>query len=143
MGKVPLKRGERAPGSPNQSPALPAILVLHPGLEHLRLLPCRGASRDATGASQVSSGHIGGHSLQGRVVLLVHCGKESSKGPAQEINPFLPPPAFPIPTPDRPRTLLLIPVYIHSKSMYTCVSRPWHSAPGSLSLLSAAPWRLG
>lgn len=53
--RVPLKRGERVPGPPNPSHALPAIPVLLPGLEHLRPPPCMGASRGATGASQVSS----------------------------------------------------------------------------------------
>lgn len=53
--RVPLKRGERVPGPPNLSPDLPAIPVLHPGLEHLRPPPCMGASRGATGASQVSN----------------------------------------------------------------------------------------
>lgn len=61
VGRVPLKKEERAPGPPNLSPALPAIPVLHRGLEHLRPLPCRGASRGAMGASQVSSTGTGGY----------------------------------------------------------------------------------
>ena len=55
VGRVPLKRGEKGPG-PSLSPALQAIPVLHPGLELLRPLPCRGASRGATEASQVCTG---------------------------------------------------------------------------------------
>lgn len=51
--RVPLKMGERVPGPPSLSPGLPAIPVLHPGLEHPRPLPCMGASRGATGASQI------------------------------------------------------------------------------------------
>lgn len=86
VGRVPLKRGEKAPGPRNLSPALPAIPVLHPGLEHLRLLPCRGASRSATGASQVSSGHTG-HNLQGRVVLLGHRREGGQRDQAQKTNP--------------------------------------------------------
>lgn len=54
VGRVPLKRGERVPGPPNLSPVRPAIPVLQPGPEHLRPPPCRGASRGATGVSQVS-----------------------------------------------------------------------------------------
>lgn len=50
---VPLKRGKRTLRAPNLSPGLPAILVLHPSLEHPRPLPCMGASRGAMGASQI------------------------------------------------------------------------------------------
>lgn len=53
VGRAPLKRRERVPGPPNLSPALPAIPVLHPGLEHLRPPPCRGPSRGAMGALQI------------------------------------------------------------------------------------------
>ena len=56
VGRVPLKRGARGPGPPSLSPALPAIPVLHPGLELLRLLPCMGASRGVMEASQVCTG---------------------------------------------------------------------------------------
>ena len=93
VGRVPLKRGQRVPGPPNLSPALPAIPVLHPGLEHLRPLPCKGASRSATGALQVSSGRTGGHNLQGRVVLLGPLGKErGQRNQAKENNSSLPSP---------------------------------------------------
>lgn len=55
VGRVPLKRAERAAGLPNLSPALPAILVLYPGLGHRRLLPYTEVSRGAMEASQVST----------------------------------------------------------------------------------------
>lgn len=45
------------------------------------------------------------------------------------------------PTLNSPRTLLHI--CVRSKTMFTCVSRSWHGTPGSLSLLPAAPWRVG
>ncbi|XP_054939201.1 autophagy-related protein 9A isoform X1 [Physeter macrocephalus] len=51
--RVPPKRGERVPGARSLSPAPPATPVLHPGLELLRPLPCMGASRGATEASQI------------------------------------------------------------------------------------------
>ena len=41
------------------------------------------------------------------------------------------------------RTFLHISVWVNSKGMFSFVSRSWHSTPGSLSLLSAAPWRVG
>lgn len=63
--RAPLKRGERVPGPLNPSPALPAIPVLHPGLEHLRPPPCTGASRGATGASQVSNGEHSSKEVSG------------------------------------------------------------------------------
>lgn len=53
VGRVPLKRAERAAGLPNLSPALPAILVLYPGLGHRRLLPYTEVSRGAMEASQI------------------------------------------------------------------------------------------
>lgn len=52
--RAPLKRAETVPGPPNLSRGPPAIPVPQPGLEHPRPPPCTGASRDATGASQVS-----------------------------------------------------------------------------------------
>lgn len=54
VGRVLLKRGEKVPGTSNLSPALPAIpVLLYPGLEHLKPLPCKEASRGAMGASQI------------------------------------------------------------------------------------------
>lgn len=137
VGRVPLKRGERVPGPPNLSPVRPAIPVLQPGPEHLKPPPCRGASRGATGVSQVSvqvregrepsgkGGFLGG--LLGR--------KEVRAIRPKETEPHL--------TPDSPRTFLHIFVCAHSKSMFTCVSRSWHSTPGSLSLLTVASRRVG
>lgn len=53
VGRVPQRKQGRGPGRPNPSPALPATPVPHPGLEHPRPLPCTGASRGATEASQI------------------------------------------------------------------------------------------
>lgn len=122
--RVPLKMGERVPGPPSLSPGLPAIPVLHPGLEHPRPLPCMGASRGATGASQVSDWGNGskeaskkGGSLEGE--------RPTGWGP-------------------RRRTLQIAPrTFTLFFNVLASLYRSWHSAPGSLSLLQAAPGRMG
>lgn len=136
VGRAPLKRAERAPGPPSLSPALPAIRVLQPGLEHLRPPPSRGASRGATGVSQVSNGSTGGYrAFRERWLFGGPLGEERGQSRQAQRDSLTP-------TPNRPRTFLHICVCVHSKSMFTCVLDPGTvpRAPSHFSRLPLGGW---